>query len=220
MSQSPPAPIQTAALTACGTNDTATSFDDTNNIDSAAALDTSPVNPAAVVPDELFKQLVHAHQKRLYRFVVKHIGWGSDAEDITQQAFVEAAAAYASFRGGSELSTWLYGIAMNLVRNYLSRSPHRRFQFEGEEALDDSVAPDPEPSRQLDLSQTMRALQTELDALPPEMRDVLLLVAMDELSYESAALLLSIPIGTVRSRVSRARTTLRNRLEASGHSIG
>lgn len=56
----------------------------------------------------LFRQLVTKHQHRLYRFVVKHIGWGSDAEDITQQAFVEAAQSYATFKGESELSTWLY----------------------------------------------------------------------------------------------------------------
>lgn len=192
---------------------------DADNANGADTITVGPDHPSYTAPDALFKQLVHAHQKRLYRFVVKHIGWGSDAEDITQQAFVEAAAGYASFRGGSELSTWLYGIAMNLVRNYLSRSPHRRFQFEGEEALDDSAALEPEPSRQLDLNQTLQALQTELDALPPEMRDVLLLVAMDELSYESTALLLSIPVGTVRSRVSRARATLRRRLEASGYSV-
>ncbi|MEY4712622.1 MAG: hypothetical protein RIS88_2072 [Pseudomonadota bacterium] len=85
--------------------------------------------------EALFKQLVQAHHQRLYRFVVKHIGWSTDAEDITQQAFVEAAQSFATFKGQSELSTWLYGIAMNLVRNYLSRSPHRRYAFEGEDAL-------------------------------------------------------------------------------------
>lgn len=82
------------------------------------ALDTSP--PATPVPPEpaktathpsdeaLFRKLVQDHQHRLYRFVVKHIGWGTDAEDITQQAFVEAAHSYATFKGESELSTWLY----------------------------------------------------------------------------------------------------------------
>lgn len=73
--------------------------------------------------ETLFRKLVQDHRQRLYRFVVKHIGWGTDAEDITQQAFVEAAHSYATFKGESELSTWLYGIAMNLVRNYLSRPP-------------------------------------------------------------------------------------------------
>jgi RNA polymerase sigma factor (sigma-70 family) len=170
--------------------------------------------------EALFKQLVHEHQRKLYRFVVKNIGHGSDAEELTQQAFVEAAKAYESFRGASELSTWLYGIAMNLVRNYLSRSPHRRYTFEDEEALADVQADRPDPSEQLAQSQLVRALQREVENLPEEMRDVLLLVALDELSYEDAAVMLSIPVGTVRSRVSRARSTLRKRLEASQHHLG
>ncbi len=164
--------------------------------------------------ETLFRQLVIKHQHRLYRFVVKHIGWGSDAEDITQQAFVEAAQSYATFKGESELSTWLYGIAMNLVRNYLSRAPHRRYAFEGEESLAETTCERPDPCRQLEHSETVRALQMALEELAPEMREVLWLVAMDELSYDEAAGLLSIPIGTVRSRVSRARSALRRRLAA------
>lgn len=169
--------------------------------------------PSTPVADEaVFRQLVQTHQHRLYRFIVKHIGWGTDAEDLTQQAFVEAAHSYASFRGASELSTWLYGIAMNLVRNHLSRAPHRRFHFEDDETLAETPTNAPDPSEQLAQTQTLRALQRALDELPADMRNVLLLVALDELSYEDAALMLSIPVGTVRSRVSRARASLRKRL--------
>lgn len=175
------------------------------------------LNPAG---EMIFRQLVAKHQHRLYRFVVKHIGWGTDAEDITQQAFVEAAQCYATFKGESELSTWLYGIAMNLVRNYLSRAPHRRYAFEGEESLAETTCDRPDPSEQLAYSETVRALQEALEELAPEMREVLWLVAMDELSYEEAASLLSIPIGTVRSRVSRARSALRRRMQARNIDLG
>ncbi|TFZ01432.1 ATP-binding protein [Ramlibacter rhizophilus] len=76
---------------------------------SAALLGGCPPAPRdRAAEDALFRQLVLDHRHRLYRFIVKHIGWGSDAEDLTQQAFVEAAHSYASFRGASELSTWLY----------------------------------------------------------------------------------------------------------------
>ncbi|MEY4653630.1 MAG: hypothetical protein RI884_2211 [Pseudomonadota bacterium] len=170
--------------------------------------------------EALFKQLVHSHHQRLYRFVVKHIGWSSDAEDITQQAFVEAAQSFATFKGQSELSTWLYGIAMNLVRNYLSRSPHRRYAFEGEDALAETSCARPTPFEQLAQSETVRALEQALAELAPEMRDVLLLVGMDEISYEDAAVMLSIPIGTVRSRVSRARSALRKRFNAQNIDLG
>jgi len=168
--------------------------------------------------EALFRKLVHDHQQRLYRFVVKHIGWGTDAEDITQQAFVEAAKCFATFKGESELSTWLYGIAMNLVRNYLSRAPHRRYTFESEETLGETSGNTPDPSVQLAHTEAVRALERALKELPAEMRDVLLLVAMEEFSYEEAAVMLSIPVGTVRSRVSRARSALRKRM--AGHDLG
>ncbi len=142
--------------------------------------DPQPVSRPA--DEALFRQLVHDHRQRLYRFIVKHIGWGTDAEELTQQAFVEAAHGYATFKGNSELSTWLYGIAMNLVRNYLSRSPHRRYCFEDEESLAFHPADQPDPSEQLAQTQAVRALQKELEALPREMREVLLLVAIEEMS--------------------------------------
>lgn len=169
--------------------------------------------------EALFRQLVKDHQKRLYRFVLKKIGNGTDAEDLTQQAFLEAAAAIESFRGGSELSTWLYGIAMNLVKNHLSRAPHRRYTFDTEDALEGMESAQPDPSEQLMHTQSIIALQHEISDLPQEMRDVLLLVALDELSYEEAALLLAIPVGTVRSRLSRARSTLRQRLQDANMAI-
>ncbi len=177
----------------------------------ALATGTGTLHPGH--PEEaLFRQLVNKHQQRLHRFVVKHIGWSTDAEDITQQAFMEAALNYATFKGESQLSTWLYGIAMNLVRNYLSRAPHRRYTFEDEEALSDTSSNTPDPSEQLAQTQAVQALQAALNELPPEMRDVLLLVAHEELSYEEAAVMMSIPVGTVRSRVSRARAALRKRM--------
>lgn len=171
--------------------------------------------PAAVDKELLFKELVQQHKTRLYRFIVNNIGYGTDAEDLTQQAFVEAAKAYESFRGASEFSTWLYGIAMNLVRNYLSRAPHRRYTFVDEEVLESTIADHPDPSEQMAQSQALHVLQREIDDLPEHMREVLLLVALDEVSYEEASVMLSIPVGTVRSRISRARATLRKRMEAS-----
>ena len=162
--------------------------------------------------ERLFRDLVAQHGERLHAFVRRHIGHPDDAEDIAQQAFVEAATSMARFRGESQLSTWLYGIAMNLVRNYLSRAPHRVHRIEGEEALE--ALPDAHDAldEQLDRARSLARLTQELSALAPEMREVLLLVAVEQLSYEEAASLLAIPVGTVRSRVSRARATLKERM--------
>lgn len=164
----------------------------------------------------LFRDLVTSHRLPLQAFVQRHIGHAADAEDLTQQAFVEAARSLATFRGEAALSTWLYGIAMNLVRNHLSRAPRRRYRIEGDEALEALESTSPGPQRLVENAQITTLLLSELAALSPEMRDVLLAVAVDDLSYEDAALMLSIPVGTVRSRVSRARGTLRERFKAVG----
>lgn len=166
--------------------------------------------------DALFRTLVQSHGTRLQRFILKNIGQSSDAEDLAQQAFMEAVRSYESFKGQSELSTWLYGIAMNLVRNYLSRAPHRRYTFSGDEELAEMAADTLSPAQAHEQTQHMQHLQSALAELPQAMREVLLMVGMDELSYEEAAALLTVPVGTVRSRLSRARSTLRAKLQARG----
>jgi DNA-directed RNA polymerase specialized sigma24 family protein len=84
---------------------------------------------------------------------------------------------------------------MNLVKNYLSRAPHRRHHFESDDVLDDVAAERPDPAEQLAQTQSVQALQREINDLPQDMRDVLLMVALDEMGYEEAAVLLSIPVG-------------------------
>lgn len=176
---------------------------------------------APVIPgmDEAFRDLLSRHRDRLYRFVLRHIGHATDAEDLAQQAFCEAAHHYVEFRGESQLSTWLYGIAMNLVRNHLSRAPHRRHQFDDDCSLDGLPCEHANPEQRLALVQLVRLMERELADLMPEMREVLLLVALDDLSYEDAALRLGVPIGTVRSRVSRARSQLRRRMALAGAAL-
>ncbi|VTU12896.1 Sigma-24 [Variovorax sp. SRS16] len=166
--------------------------------------------------DQLFRQLVDRHRVRLQRFVMRHIGQPDDAEDIAQQAFAEAVRTIERFRGESELSTWLYGIAMNLVRNYLSRAPHRMYRFETDESLTTMFSPDGDPGDNVSMQQTLRQLSESMAELPREMREVLTLVAIEETAYEDAAAMLSVPVGTVRSRLSRARAALRARLAAAG----
>ncbi|MFM8246096.1 MAG: sigma-70 family RNA polymerase sigma factor [Burkholderiaceae bacterium] len=82
---------------------------------------TNQIAPCELDQEALFRELIAQHQRRLYRFVIKYIDHPDDAADITQQAFVEAARTIATFRGDSKLSTWLFGIAMNMVRNYMRK---------------------------------------------------------------------------------------------------
>ncbi len=196
---------------------------DADMLDQEADAATEPVVPSARLSDAerserdaVFRTLVQAHGTRLHRFIIKNIGNSTDAEDLTQQAFVEAVRSYETFKGQSELSTWLYGIAMNLVRNHLSRAPHRRYEFTDESELAEMAGETLSPAQAAEQAQHLRYLQEAMSELPDSMRDILLMVAVDELSYEDAAALLTVPVGTVRSRLSRARSALRAKLLARG----
>lgn len=172
--------------------------------------------PVQLDQEKLFRSLIEQHQRRLYRFVIKYIDHPDDAADITQQAFAEAARTIASFRGDSKLSTWLFGIAMNMVRNYLSRAPHRVHKFETDEVLSGIASCELDPSDNLIQKEMLLLAEKAFYELPEEMSEVLGLVAVDEISYQDAADILDIPLGTVRSRVSRARAVLRANFEQAG----
>jgi RNA polymerase sigma-70 factor (ECF subfamily) len=174
------------------------------------------IPPALRNQEELFRELISTHQKRLYRFVIKYIDHPDDAADITQQAFVEAARTIANFRGDSKLSTWLFGIAMNMVRNYLSRAPHRVYRFETDESLTGLPCNTLDPSDSLIQKELLILAEKAFSDLPIEMSEVLALVAIDEISYQDAADQLHIPLGTVRSRVSRARAVMREHFSQAG----
>ena len=99
-------------------------FTSTKKIFSSLELRSDPLSDIPLLERDqeiLFRDLIDQHQRRLYRFVIKYIDHPDDAADITQQAFVEAARTIASFRGDSKLSTWLFGIAMNMVRKYMRK---------------------------------------------------------------------------------------------------
>ena len=166
--------------------------------------------------DRFFRSLVGKHQSRLYRLILRRIGNPTEAEEIAQNTFAEAVTSIARFRGESELFSWLAGIAMNMVRNYLSRSPHRKYTFADESALDEIAGDRGDPLSSAEQSQLLRMVQQQMELLHPDMRDALVLVAIDDVSYEDAAAALDIPIGTVRSRVSRARGMLRLRRKEAG----
>ena len=185
--------------------------EESETLDPGAAAPT----PATVAPadrDARFGELVKEHQTYLYRFVLRNIGNPSDAEDIAQQAFIEAYKAMATFRGESKLSTWLYGIAMNLVRNYLNRAPHRVRQYESDDVLEGLPDTADGPEALAERSQMIERLSAQISELSSELQQILMLVAVDGLSYDEAAVMLEIPVGTVRSRLFRAREQIKERL--------
>jgi RNA polymerase sigma factor (sigma-70 family) len=156
--------------------------------------------------------LAYRFGSRLHRFIARRVNSIADVEDLVQATYVEALRSTATFRGTAMPQTWLFGIAVNLVRRHRSRSPDLRFGFLDVTECTDLPAAGADPAEVHVLRDTNRCLLEFVAALPASTRQVVELVCIDGLSYEDAAARLGIPIGTVRSRLSRTRAKLRMHL--------
>lgn len=171
-----------------------------------------------------FGELVCRYQDRLYHALVHLVGSADDARDIAQDAFVQAYVKLDSFQGASAFYTWLYRIAMNLASSRFRRqrrhvSVEAAREQSGEEPVDGRRraegrgAEDHGPGERLMQSERVGQVQTALLALSDEHRHVLVLRELEGWSYESIAETLELPVGTVRSRLHRARIELRAQLQ-------
>jgi len=167
------------------------------------------------------EELVRRHQGEVFRLCRRMLGSREDAMDAAQDTFVRVVRGLPRFRGEAAFRTWVYGIALNVCRNVLASAPRRAaaraVPVDGEAG--DGGAPlsladgraDPEAvayGRQLG-----GALEQALAALSPEHREVLVLREVEGLEYEEMAAVLGCRLGTVKSRLARARAALLGRLE-------
>lgn len=161
--------------------------------------------------------LLSKSRSRLTHFVRKHLKSEQHAEDVLQQTWLEAYRGWQGFRGDSRPETWLFGIALNLCKNFRSRDLSLRYNFE---SLDDDEAPeleghhDEEPMAHMLRAERVEHIRQAIDELPARMQTVVQMVLLEGLSYQDAASALALPIGTIRSRISRARDLLKDKLEA------
>jgi RNA polymerase sigma-70 factor (ECF subfamily) len=166
---------------------------------------------------EAFGELVRRYQDRLYNSVYRFLGNAEDARDVVQEAFLSAFRALRKFRGRSRFFTWLYRIALNHAVDLKRRGKFLRPLSEassdrpGHEPADRSVLTN--PAWHLDRLEEDERLQQALARLSEEFRLVLILRDIEEMSYDQIAEVLAIPVGTVRSRLHRARLELRRLLE-------
>lgn len=158
-----------------------------------------------------FNLLVLKYQSRIVNLVSRFIRNHADALDITQEAFIKAYRALPNFRGESAFYTWLYRIAVNTAKNFLAVQTRRYSdheqefseieQFEGNEALKEHSTPE-----HLLLAEEIQAtVISAFENLPEDLRTAITLREIDGLSYEEIASVMDCPIGTVRSRIFRAR---------------
>lgn len=157
-------------------------------------------------------QLIRTHTARLTSFLRRRVGNPQDVEDLVQDTLLEAVRCLDQFQGQSRPETWLFGIALNLTRNYYKRARLRDIYVDVDTEEVASDAGD-NPLEIAEQRQRMSRVERVLPDLPEESRQLLHFVVVDDLSYEEVAQQLSIPIGTVRSRISRARSYLKRQIE-------
>jgi RNA polymerase sigma-70 factor (ECF subfamily) len=179
--------------------------------------DAGLVRLAQVGDARAFEALVVKYQRRIARHVARYVRNSGDVEDVVQDTFIRAYRGLASFRGDSTFYSWLYRIATNCALSFLRRQPQD--QLLGDDAPDERIRPfEPgvsdgeDPERTLMAGQIADAVQKGLGHLQPELVDALTLFEVEGKSYEEIGRMLGVPIGTVRSRIFRAREALARRL--------
>jgi RNA polymerase sigma-70 factor (ECF subfamily) len=158
-----------------------------------------------------FEELVIAYQHRVFGVALRMLRNRGEAEEIAQEVFLRVHRAVEDFRGEAKLSTWLYAITSRLCLNRLA-SGERRVSREGEESLE-RLRADADPAAHVERVELEAALQRAITELPEERRIMVVLRDFEGLSYEEIATALDLPLGTVRSRLHRARTDLKEKLE-------
>jgi RNA polymerase sigma-70 factor (ECF subfamily) len=182
-------------------------------------LDQQLVERAQRGDKHAFELLVSKYQRKLVRLLARFIRDPAEVEDVAQEAFIKAYRALPSFRGDSAFYTWLYRIGINTAKNYLVAIGRRvptatefnsedAESFEGGEQLRDINTPE-----SLMMSKEIASTVSDtLEHLPEELRSAITLREIEGLSYEDIAEIMSCPIGTVRSRIFRAREAIAERL--------
>ena len=179
-----------------------------NDVDQALVLRVQKGDKGA------FDLLVRKYQHKLVSVVGRYINDWSECQDVAQESFIRAYRAIGAFRGDSQFYTWIYKIAINTAKNYLVSQGRRpptddiavedAVQFDGASRLHESATPE----RELMREEIERTVFATVEALPEELRTAITLREVDGLSYEEIAEAMKCPIGTVRSRIFRAREAI------------
>jgi RNA polymerase sigma-70 factor (ECF subfamily) len=183
-----------------------------------ADQDAELVRLAQAGEAKAFEALVVKYQRRIARHVARYVKAAGDVEDVVQEAFIRAYRGLASFRGDSAFYSWLYRIATNAALNHLEREPNPvplgdDAPEERAEAFEPGVSDAEDPERTLIAKQIAETVERAMARLQPELAEALTLYEVEGRSYAEIADMLDIPVGTVRTRIFRAREFIARRLE-------
>ncbi len=182
-------------------------------------IDQSLVERVQSGDKKAFDILVLKYQHRIIKLVARFIRNGDEVQDVAQEAFIKAYRALKNFRGDSAFYTWLYRIAINTAKNYLVSASRRATesavdaqdaeQYESGDWLREYATPE----KELLASEIKRVIYKTISNLPADLKEAITLREMEGLSYEEIAEVMDCPIGTVRSRIFRAREAIDNQLK-------
>ena len=168
-----------------------------------------------------FEELVRQYEKRIYRLALRMCNNSDDAFEIAQEAFLSAWRGLKFFRGDSSFATWLYRLASNAAVDFLRREKRQsggeRISLDDEENYTEPPDPGPSPQQHAEQGELRQVLGQALETLSPEHRQVLLLRELQGLSYEEISDVLELDLGTVKSRIARAREKMRKYLLRNGN---
>lgn len=175
-----------------------------------------------------FEELVRIHQNRVFALCLQLLGNRDDAQDLAQEAFIRAFKALDSFRNEADFGTWLHRIAVNTCLNHRRKNGGRQplsldepYQSEnGGEVRHEVASEDGDPLRALEEKEFRALVQVALKGLSEEHRSVLVLREIEGYSYEEVARMLGCSLGTVKSRLSRAREVMRRKMTELARGAG
>lgn len=182
-------------------------------------IDQALVERAQRGDQKAFGMLVDKYQRKLGRLLSRMVRDQAEVEDVVQESFIKAYRALPNFRGDSAFYTWLYRIGINTAKNYLvsmGRRPQisQDVEIEDAENFEDSeeLRTAETPETEMMTKEIAKTVNETMMALPDELRTAITLRELEGLSYEEIASLMNCPIGTVRSRIFRARETIATKL--------
>ena len=167
---------------------------------------------------DAFEQLVTSYRDQVFRLALRMCGNAADADEAAQETFLAAWKGLPNFRGDSQFSTWLYQLTTHAAIDLMRREKR---QIAAEDITEVS-APDPAPGpqQQAEQSETRQAVRDAMAQLSPEYRQIVVLRFLQELSYEEIGAVLKLPPGTVKSRLNRAKSQLKDILSKRGNLFG
>jgi RNA polymerase sigma factor (sigma-70 family) len=175
------------------------------------AEDLAGTAPVAVWTPPSWEEIVRTHSSRVYRLAYRLTGNRHDAEDLTQEVFVRVFRSLSTYTPGT-FQGWLHRITTNLFLDLARRRQRIRFDALPDDAPERLPGSEPSPAEAYDDRHLDADIQAALEALPPEFRAAVVLCDIEGLSYEEIAATLGVKLGTVRSRIHRGRSQLREAL--------